>query len=177
MARSTPPAGSAPSNSKTLSSTTRSQNSQTKPNSQSTTGAAAFGVTSATTRNDRIGDAAEEPPDVVRRIRLDEQAEQRAAEQRVHQRRQNEVRQVIVPIGGSELRCHRRLLAVAQRMRDRRCATLIMSHLRPASAARQTRHKKSGAPKGPASDFDRSSSGQVFSSRTVRPRGLRISST
>ena len=58
--------GTAPKARKTLSSATRSQNSQTTPNSHSTTGAAAFGVTSADDRDDGIGEAAEEAPDVVR---------------------------------------------------------------------------------------------------------------
>ena len=40
----------------TMSRPTRSQNSHTKPNSQTTTGAAAFGVTSAIGRYERIGD-------------------------------------------------------------------------------------------------------------------------
>ena len=90
--------GTAPKSRNTYSRPTRSQNSQTTPNSQTTTGAAAFGVTGAISAT-RIGDAAEEPPDVVRGIRHHDQPEQRAAEQRVHQRRQNEVRQMEVPIG------------------------------------------------------------------------------
>ena len=78
---------------------TRSQNSHTTPNSQTMTGAAAFGVTARDRGHDRIGDAAEEAPDVIRRIRIDDQPEHGAAEQRVHQRRQNEIRQVEVPVG------------------------------------------------------------------------------
>ena len=81
---------------------TRSQNSHTTPNSQMTTGAAALGVTARDRGDDRVGDAAEEAPDVIRRIRLDDQPEQGAAEQRVHQRRQNEIRQVEVPVGENE---------------------------------------------------------------------------
>jgi hypothetical protein len=49
--------------------------------------------------NNRIGNAAKEAPDVVGGIRLYDQREQDAAKQRVHQRRQNEIRQMEIPKG------------------------------------------------------------------------------
>src|SRR5262245_21055398 len=63
-------------------------------------------------RDEWIGYPAEEAPDVVGGIGLDEQAEQHAAQQRVHQCRQQEVRQVIVPV--AEDRDHGQLLRAAQ---------------------------------------------------------------
>ena len=54
-------------------SSTRNQNSQTKPNNHKTTGAVALGVIGDKDRHNRIGDAAEEAPDVVVRIGIEEQ--------------------------------------------------------------------------------------------------------
>src|SRR6266536_1928212 len=133
--------------------------------------------------NERVRDAAEEPPDVVRGIRLDDQPEQRAAEQRVHQCRQHEIRQLEIPERPERIGPAHGSRSSRPAQHDgtppQRAVDPDRAEARNAAGGRRsscTLAKQSGAPKGPAHDrtaaFD-----QVFSSSTVLPRGLRISST
>src|SRR5262245_31164007 len=156
----------------------------------------------------RVRNTAEEAPDVVGRVRFQEQAQRHAAEHGIHHHRQSVIRHEVVPVG--EERAHatppaaapdpERLIAGSPGSGRAlaKTPTPVRSGRRPQTPSGDgsgdfttsrkvcwvcprlspglTQPAKKAGPEGPAASLTGSSDQVIFSSRTVWPRGLRISS-
>ena len=136
------------------------------------TAAVAFGRDKRDGRDNGIGDAAEEAPDVVGESGSTRQAQHHPPEQRVHQHRQKKFGHVVVPEGQKAKVSPRQGLSA----RVVRLAGARWQRARPPDNRRcRPSRKKAGSRRTPPR-VQTGNSDQVFSCRTVCPRGLRISS-